>query len=428
MPQLSELQIAFISDEIYALGVDLNDLHDDLLDHICTAIESRMDAGESFESAFQQTIKLFGPGGLMQVQEQTLLLLTQMNETMKKLSLGFGLASTALLLAGMLFKIMHWPGAGILMILGNFCLVALYLPILLYHKLKESKKEEYPALILGFVGLFFFATGTTFKIMHWPFASIMLYGGFLTLALGFLPIYFFSRYRSSVNKSITLTTGMLVLIGVIQVGQLLNLRNSLQFKHSSAVINEVLENELAHASQNSELLNMMGNDPKAKQLHGQCDSLINEIQALKLRLMAETADITETEAAKIKLAHLEKLDNFDIPSHILVGAYDAPNVGDGSALKLLDDIKTCRQTILNCYNADMQRLIEPTIAFQYPDSFQSIYGQTEGWAHYHFYNVTVASAVIHLSEIQYQIRAAENQALLYLTTQLEPPGPPSSEI
>ena len=85
MSELSEQQVALISAYIKQHGIAQDELHDDLLDHVCTSIERLMDDGKNFEDAFEQTIKLFGPGGLKQVQQQTFELLTEMNETMKKI-------------------------------------------------------------------------------------------------------------------------------------------------------------------------------------------------------------------------------------------------------------------------------------------------------------------------------------------------------
>jgi len=37
-----------------------------------------------------------------------------------------------------------------------------------------------------------------FKIMHWPMASIFMLAGFLLLNFGFLPAYFYQKYRAAV--------------------------------------------------------------------------------------------------------------------------------------------------------------------------------------------------------------------------------------
>lgn len=427
MAQLSELQVEFVSDEIRERGVDLDDLHEDLLDHICTSIERRMDDGEPFESAYEQTIKLFGPGGLMQVQEQTLFFLTQMNETMKKFSIGFGLASTALLLAGMLFKIQHWPGAGILLVLGNFFLVGLYLPFMMVHKLRESKKDDYLTIILGFVGLALFASGSTFKIMHWPLASILLWAGFLTLTLGFMPLFFLRRYKSSNNKSITLTTAMLVLIGAVQVGQLLNLKNSSQHQHAATVINETLEENEALESANEQLLARLQRDQQALDLEKAADELIQKLEQTKVNLISSVAEVSLEKARTAKLSSLEHTDDFSKTKSILIGTREHPQMGKFSAPYIKFQLDSFRVQLLNTYDPDTRALVEPMIDLRTDRTYRSVYGEEQDWVLYHFLHVTMSSAVMQISQLQLEIRKETNKALLYRMSQSEAPGPPSSE-
>jgi hypothetical protein len=33
--------------------------------------------------------------------------------------------------------------------------------------------------------------------MHWPFANILMFTGFLVLNFGFLPAYFYKKYRAA---------------------------------------------------------------------------------------------------------------------------------------------------------------------------------------------------------------------------------------
>ena len=53
MAELNDAQIDLVSAYIKQNGVAQDELHDDLLDHVCTSMESRMQQGESFEEAFQ---------------------------------------------------------------------------------------------------------------------------------------------------------------------------------------------------------------------------------------------------------------------------------------------------------------------------------------------------------------------------------------
>jgi hypothetical protein len=51
--------------------------------------------------------------------------------------------------------------------------------------------------LFGFLAFFSIFTGILFKIMHWPGASVSLVLGVLLLNVGFLPMFFYDRYKRS---------------------------------------------------------------------------------------------------------------------------------------------------------------------------------------------------------------------------------------
>jgi len=51
---------------------------------------------------------------------------------------------------------------------------------------------------MGFIACFTLSTGVLFKIMHWPMATVLLFAGFLLLNIGFLPTYFYQKYKAAV--------------------------------------------------------------------------------------------------------------------------------------------------------------------------------------------------------------------------------------
>jgi hypothetical protein len=51
--------------------------------------------------------------------------------------------------------------------------------------------------LLGFLTSLLFSFGAMFKMMHWPFANILMFTGFLVLNFGFLPAYFYKKYRAA---------------------------------------------------------------------------------------------------------------------------------------------------------------------------------------------------------------------------------------
>ena len=56
------------------------------------------------------------------------------------------------------------------------------------------KKSFYP---LAFATTFTLSTGVLFKIFHWPAAGMILFTGFVLLNLVLLPVYFYQKYKSA---------------------------------------------------------------------------------------------------------------------------------------------------------------------------------------------------------------------------------------
>ena len=55
------------------------------------------------------------------------------------------------------------------------------------------KKSVY---VLGFLAFFTLSTALMFKIMHWPYAGIMIFTGFMLFNFGFLPTLFYKLYTT----------------------------------------------------------------------------------------------------------------------------------------------------------------------------------------------------------------------------------------
>ena len=57
---------------------------------------------------------------------------------MKKLAFFSGATFLSLTILGMLFKLMHWPGAGVILILGVAGLTLLAIPVVAMYKYKKA--------------------------------------------------------------------------------------------------------------------------------------------------------------------------------------------------------------------------------------------------------------------------------------------------
>lgn len=136
--ELTTEQIEFIYEDVESKGLTMDTLIDSLVDHICCTIEN---SGEGdFKTAYTKAIAAFGEEGLLKIENETKLLLTLKKEILMK---------------GTMF-------------------------------------------LLGYIALFLSTSGAMFKVMHWPGANIMLVLGIVILNLGFLPMYFYDRYKRSI--------------------------------------------------------------------------------------------------------------------------------------------------------------------------------------------------------------------------------------
>ena len=178
MRNLTDEQIDFIADDIRIRGVFTQSLQEDLLDHICCFIEEQDDE-RPFEEIYLRALDAFGQHGLQGIQDETLFLINQpYQNAMKKFAYITGAIASISLVAGALFKIQHWPGASLLLLVGTLTLSMFFIPYFFYVNLKEqTEKKSKVIAAFGLITALFLCAGALFKLMHWPGAIIMI-GGF----------------------------------------------------------------------------------------------------------------------------------------------------------------------------------------------------------------------------------------------------------
>lgn len=107
--KLSDKEIKYILNELEKSGVTDHLLQDELCDHICCAVEEKLDTEISFEDTYRQIIASFGEQGLIGVQEQTRMQFFEKYFSFRNLLL----ASFIILITGFFLKLFQLPGAGI---------------------------------------------------------------------------------------------------------------------------------------------------------------------------------------------------------------------------------------------------------------------------------------------------------------------------
>jgi len=119
--------------------------------------------------------------------------------SMNNLNSKIGIGASIIITLGCLLKTFHLQGAGITLLFGGllFCLV--FIPTLIYSEIKNKK-------LLSAVGYLFASTsiiGVIFKLMHWPGANFLMRWSVTIILFIIMPIYFLNSYNDIVNEKNT---------------------------------------------------------------------------------------------------------------------------------------------------------------------------------------------------------------------------------
>ena len=120
-----------------------------------------------------------------------------------------GLVTIAVIVIGALLKTNHWPGGGQLLILGIAMLVLAFLPLALRNHYKTEGNSNNRALyIVTWLTCFVVFGGMLFKVMHWPGAGKALLVALPFPYVVFLPVFLAVTAK---NKSFSIYNTIYVL-------------------------------------------------------------------------------------------------------------------------------------------------------------------------------------------------------------------------
>lgn len=109
---------------------------------------------------------------------------------MKQKIYTLGIVTTSIIFLGALLKINHWPGGGYLLIIGIVTLVMVFLPLALRnHFMTEGGRKNLLLYIVTWLTCFVLFGGMLFKLMHWPGAGKALLIALPFPYVVFLPVF-----------------------------------------------------------------------------------------------------------------------------------------------------------------------------------------------------------------------------------------------
>lgn len=201
--KLTEQQIHRIRSQVAASKITIDTLREDVVDHICCAVEVKLDRKCDFETALREAVHELAPQGLDQIQAETVFLLNSNKIIlMKKLMYTVGALSSMSFVAGWAFGVLHLPGAYELSIYGFLGFTFLFMPLYAIDYLKADIRRalnERWKFGLGLLSAVLIGTSTILKMFHLEGASLLLVAGTTVFVVGFLPFLFFGLYKKSVS-------------------------------------------------------------------------------------------------------------------------------------------------------------------------------------------------------------------------------------
>jgi hypothetical protein len=284
---LNENQVDEIRQLIEAKGAEMEELTNDLLDHICCMVEERMNHESDFRKVLQETMAVFGNNGIRNIQDETTFLLTKNLLAMKKTTHIIGITAAIFLLIGTFFKIYHLPGASVLYVSGGFLLSIIFLPLMLTIKIKEKiSKPRIWMNVMGTISGILLVVSVLFKVMYWPGASIIMWIGGAMAMLGFLPLYIYTSIGNKEKRTTTITTAVISVGAMSMLFALVNLGSSHSVRTTISNVQYVIDENIdSIMNTNNALMNEIKSDSnsvitvvnKASLLAEQVNNLSSEL-------------------------------------------------------------------------------------------------------------------------------------------------------
>lgn len=183
-------------------GIQLVNLQNDIIDHLCCVIESQLGKGKEFDQLLNEAITDIAPHGLADIQHQTLFLLNSKRIIiMKKLMYIIGFLGAVSLTAGVAFKLLRYPGAGTLFTIGLISLFLVFIPLVAFDRYKVAISKAISIrlrIVLGAIAAVIAGLSGIFKMFHLQGADVLLGTAAIVFGFGFLPFLFFTMYKKSI--------------------------------------------------------------------------------------------------------------------------------------------------------------------------------------------------------------------------------------
>lgn len=407
MYNISEQQIEYILNDIRRNGVEIEDLQLNLLDHICCIIEQNLKDGDDFEDFYRKTVKQFCKHELWEIEEETIILLTIKNYyVMKKSMIISGIISATTLIFGSFFKIMHWPGTNVLLLLGIITLSFVFLPLMFLLKAKEPTNTQNKTVIgVGTLLGILLCISTLFKIMHWPGSNILWFVSIGCSIFLFIPLYFYTGIRKPETKANTIVTTIILIGATGMLFTLTNLKPARAIEFGNFYANQDLVATRNYATEQNNLrykLLLNDSSPAKKEineLRKRSNELYKKLEEIKLAIINGIEERNDTAVDYTNILFYNDGASYGVPAYLLFNNMWQPSP---LIVSLRNEVDSFNSFIKNTYNKNSFGMINTQGTKDVNGD-----GHMFSWEEFNFHEPPFGIIIRNLTQMQLDIRVVE---------------------
>jgi hypothetical protein len=310
------------------------------------------------------------------------------------------------------FKLMHWPGSAVIMTLMLLLFAVFFIPLFFIQRMIEDKSGL--SIVTNIFGLFstsLMFMGVLFKMMHWPGASIMLVLGILFFIFPTLILYVIYQFKHKQRKFsefwkfvfLAVLAGVFILFWGVSVSRNI-LTSFLNIEDVTICTNKNLE------EYNAFVLKQIGSADStntaviesSRMIHAETKEMVVYIESIKEEMISR---IELNPQAQKDHWQIIAIDNYDAPTYYL-GDYESKK-----GKELLNKIKAFNVEMTKQMKVISGDSENGNFGIDISVKPQMTSGYDMQWNEAMFYNQTVAGTMAILSSLQNQALNAEFKCL-----------------
>jgi len=240
----------------------------------------------------------------------------------------FGIVLPVLFALGAIFKINHLAGAGTMISASLIFFSLVFCPMALVSAYRAERKHAF-VYVIGGITIAITFVAALFKIMHWPGAGIMLTIGIIIPFILFLPAYLVYQGKKGARNIRNLILVLFLLVYISAMDAMMALNVSKAIIDDAVLVNDHYDLLTAYYQGSSQdLLSDLDSADQVtgKMLAEKSDRLVAEINQMKEALvMAVTKDNVEAvgKGSAIDIDKVKGRDNWNVSSQVMIGEHRA---------------------------------------------------------------------------------------------------------